>query len=99
MSTEEPFRRQRKPEEIQSSVITTGTIQNNKHRYSQGHYSSISESQLPGGVTNTSDVFAPPAGLMSIALYVPAVAVLAVMVRVKLKVVVPGGEEQGLPMM
>ena len=50
-------------------------------------------------MTNTSDIFSVPAKLMSVALYVPAVAEVAVMVRVKLKVVVPAGElEQGLPM-
>ena len=51
-------------------------------------------------MTNTSGTFVVPAGLVSVALYVPAVAVLAVIVRVKLKVVVPlGAPEQGLLIM
>ena len=49
-------------------------------------------------MTNTSGTFAVPAGLVSVALYVPVVTAVAVMVRVKLKTVVPAGEsEQGLP--
>ena len=53
---------------------------------------------VPGGVTNTSGTFAVPARFISVALYVPVVTAVAVMVRVKLKEVVPAGElEQGLP--
>ena len=55
---------------------------------------------IPGGVTNTSGTSLVPAALLSVALYVPAVTVVTVMVRVKLKVAVPTGTlEQGLPMM
>ena len=50
---------------------------------------------IPGGVTNTGGTFTVPAGLVSIAVYVPVLAEVAVMVRVKLKEVVPGGEKQG----
>ena len=47
-------------------------------------------------MTNTSGTSFVPAGLVSVALYVPVVAVVAVMVRVKLKEVVPAGAlEQG----
>ena len=54
---------------------------------------------IPGGVTNTSGTSLVPAALVSVALYIPTVAVLAVIVRVKLKVVVPAGAlEQELPM-
>ena len=53
-------------------------------------------SVIPGGVTNTSGTFTVPAGLVSVALYVPVLAEVAAMVRVKLKEVVPAGEEQGL---
>ena len=54
---------------------------------------------VPGGVTNTSGTFFVPAALVNVALYVPAVAELVVMVRVKLKeVVLAGALEQGLPM-
>ena len=53
---------------------------------------------IPGGVTYTSGTSLVPAALLSVALYVPAVAELAVMVRVKLNVVVPAGAlEQGSP--
>ena len=53
---------------------------------------------IPGGVTNTSGTSLVPAALLSVALYVPAVAELAVMVRVKLNVLVPAGAlEQGSP--
>ena len=51
---------------------------------------------------NTSGTSLVPAALVSIALYVPVVAVVTVMVRVKLKEVVPvyePSEPQGLPMM
>ena len=51
---------------------------------------------IPGGVTNTGGTFSVPAGLVSVALYVPVLAEVAAMVRVKLKEVVPAGEEQGL---
>ena len=51
---------------------------------------------IPGVVTNTGITFCVPAGLVSTAVYVPVLAEVAVMVRVKLKEVVPGGEEQGL---
>ena len=54
---------------------------------------------VPGGVTNPSSTSLVPAELFSAALYIPAVAEVAVMVRVKLKDVVPAGEvEQGLSM-
>ena len=53
-------------------------------------------SVIPGGVTNTSGTNCVPAGLVSVALYVPVLAEVAAMVRVKLKMVVPAGEEQGL---
>ena len=43
-------------------------------------------------MTNTSDTSLVPAALVSVALYVPAVAELAVMVRVKLNVVILAGE-------
>ena len=50
-------------------------------------------------MTNTSGTSFVPAALVSVALYVPAVAELAVMVRVKLKVVILAGElVQGLRM-
>ena len=51
---------------------------------------------IPGGVTNTGGTFSVPAGLVSVALYVPVLTEVAVMVRVKLKELVPGGEKQGL---
>ena len=53
---------------------------------------------VPGGVTNTGITVRDPAGLVSVAVYVPVLAdrEVAVMVRVKLKEVVPAGEEQGL---
>ena len=51
---------------------------------------------VPGGVTNTDITFRDPAWFMSVAAYVPVLAEVAVMVRVKLKEVVPPGEEQGL---
>ena len=51
---------------------------------------------IPGVVTNTGVTFCVPAGLVSTAVYVPVVAEVAVMVRVKLKEVVPAGELQGL---
>ena len=58
------------------------------------------KANIPGGVTNTSGTSLVPAALVSVALYVPAVTVVTVMVRVKLKVAVPTGTlEQGLPMM
>ena len=38
---------------------------------------------IPGGVTNTSGILVVPAGLLSIALYVPAVAVVTVIMRLK----------------
>ena len=47
-------------------------------------------------MTNTGGTFTVPAGLVSVALYVPVLAVVAVMMRVKLKEVVPADEEQGL---
>ena len=53
-------------------------------------------------MTNTSGTSLVPAALVSVALYAPVVAVVAVMVRVKLKEVVPvyePSEPQGLPMM
>ena len=54
---------------------------------------------IHGGVTNTSGTSLVPTALVSTALYVPAVAEVAVMVRVKLKEVAPAGEvEQGLSM-
>ena len=55
---------------------------------------------LPGGVKNTSCTFADPARLAIVAVYDPAVAELAVILRVKLKEVVPAGAlEQGLPIL
>ena len=51
---------------------------------------------IPGVVTNTGITFCVPAGLVRTAVYVPVVAEVAVMVRVKLKEVVPAGELQGL---
>ena len=39
---------------------------------------------IPGCVTNTGGTFRVPAALVSVALYVPLLAELAVMVRVKL---------------
>ena len=56
---------------------------------------------IPGGVTNTSGTSLVPAGLVSTAVYVPVATVVAVIVRVKLKEVVPVSElsePQGLPM-
>ena len=52
-------------------------------------------------MTNTSGTSLVPAALVSIALYVPAVAEVTLMVKVKLKEVVPvyePSEPQGLPM-
>ena len=50
-------------------------------------------------MTNTSGTSLVPAALVSVALYVPAVAELTVMMRVKLKEVIPAGElVQGLRM-
>ena len=55
---------------------------------------------IPGGVTNTSRTFADPARLVIVAVYDPVVAELAVILRVKLKEVVPASAlEQGLPIM
>ena len=51
---------------------------------------------VPGGVTNTGITFRDPARFMSVAAYVPVLGEVAAMVRVKLKEVVPAGEEQGL---
>ena len=49
---------------------------------------------------NTSCTFVDSAWLVGVAVYVPVVAELAVVVRVKLKEVVPAGElEQGLSIM
>ena len=53
-------------------------------------------------MTNTSGTTLVPAALVSVALYVPAVAEVTVIVRVKLKEVVPvyePSEPQGLLMM
>ena len=50
-------------------------------------------------MTNTSGTSLVPAALVSVALYVPAVAELTVMMTVKLKEVIPAGElVQGLRM-
>ena len=51
---------------------------------------------IPGGVTNTGGTLTVPAALVNTAVYLPAVVEVAVMVRVKLKEVVPAGEEQEL---
>ena len=51
---------------------------------------------IPGGETNTASTSCVPAVLVSTAVYVPVLGEVAVMVRVKLKEVVPAGEEQGL---
>ena len=82
--------------------MTTGTARNKNQqiRPSAVLFIRISFIAIPGGVTNTSGTSLVPAALVSVALYVPVVAELAVMVRVKLKVIVPAGAlEQGLPMM
>ena len=84
--------------------MTTGTAGNKKHQSSQPpsymypplpHQEAVVIS-IPGGVTNTGITVCLPAGFMSIAVYVPVLAEVAAMVRVKLKEVVPAGEEQGL---
>ena len=49
-----------------------------------------------GSRTNTSGTFTVPAGLVSVAAYLPVLAEVAAMMRVKLKEVVQAGEEQGL---
>ena len=76
--------------------MTTGT--GGKH-ICQYNISEPSILQIPGGVTNTSGTSVVPAGLVTVALYVPVVAVVAVIMTVKLKEVVSADElEQGLPM-
>ena len=65
-------------------MTTTGTAENRilSHLYDTNCI--ILSVSIPGGVTNTFGTFFVPAELVSIALYVPVVAVVAVMVRVKL---------------
>ena len=82
--------------------MPTGTVENKNQQVKSPAILYLKGSailHIPGGVTNTSGTSTVPAGLVSVALYVPAVAEVAVMVRVKLIEVVPAGEvEQGLPM-
>ena len=73
-------------------MIITGTAEDKKH---QVNTPSCVFLKLPGGETNTGITVCLPAGFMSVALYVPVLAEVTAMVRVKLKVV-PAGEEQGL---
>ena len=51
---------------------------------------------VPGGETNTGITVCDPARFVSVAAYLPVLGEVAAMVRVKLKEVVPAGEEQGL---
>ena len=97
MSTEVPLSRQRGPEETPSPVMTTGTGRDKRNISQSTHsYLYLLTASIPGGETNTASTFCVPAGLVSTAVYVPVLAEVAVMVRVKLKEVVPAGEEQGL---
>ena len=64
--------------------MTTGTAGNKRYELSQDHQLSPMRASIPGCVTNTGGTFCVPAALVSVALYVPAVAELAVMARVKL---------------
>ena len=98
MFTEVPLSRQLGPEETWSAVMTTGTAGNKKRQSSQHTYlpREAAVVSIPGGVTNTGITFRVPARFMSVAAYVPVLAEVAAMVRVKLKEVVPAGEEQGL---
>ena len=94
MSTEVPFSRQFGPEDRLSIAMAAETAPKILKR----NVSVTLILHIPGGVTNTSGTSVLPTGLMSVALYVPTVAAVAVMVRVKLKKVVPGDAfEQGLP--
>ena len=95
MSTEVPLSRQSGPEETSSPVMTTGTAEK-KRNVSQHTYLYLLTASIPGGETNTVSTFCVPAGLVSTAVYLPVLAEVTVMVRVKLKEVVPAGEEQGL---
>ena len=77
--------------------MLTGTAGNMKYQPSQHtNPQEVAVVRVPGGETNTGITFRDPAGLLSTAAYVPVLAEVVAMVRVKLKEVVPAGEEQGL---
>ena len=76
--------------------MTTGTARNKKHQVNTPSCILLEPRRVPGGVTNTGITVRDLAGLVSVAAYLPVLAEVAAMVRVKLKEVVPAGEEQGL---
>ena len=69
---------------IWSSEMTTGTAGNKRYELSQDHQLFPMRASVPGCVTNTDGTSLVPAALVSVALYVPLLAELAVMARVKL---------------
>ena len=69
---------------IWSSEMITGTTGNKRYELSQDHQLFPMRASVPGCVTNTDGTFCVPAALVSVAVYVPLLAELAVMVRVKL---------------
>ena len=66
------------------SLTLPGTARNKMYTILKdtGYTYSLTAS-IPGGVTNTSGILVVPAGLLNIALYVPAVAEVVVIMRVK----------------
>ena len=75
--------------------MITGTAE---HKKQSSHSCILLEPcSVPSGVTNTGITVCDPGRLVSVAAYVPVLAEVAAMVRVKLKEVVPAGElEHGL---
>ena len=64
--------------------MITGTAGNKRYELTQDHQLFPMRARVPGCVTNTDGTVRVPAALVSVALYVPLLAELAVMARVKL---------------